>query len=194
MGSADLTWVNERALGRSVRQRGRTGQGPVRMRDAVSLRRWVETQRTVCRFSGRNARRVERGPVSVEPLERLGRGLVVTWRRSLGDLQSAWVPARQTRSAVYAGALLLLLVSAVFGGASQTNALSLMAVELASLPLLVVSIYLIIAGEGPAGSAFPVGLLAAIVLVPVLQIIPLPFDLWRQLPEREVAVQALGYT
>ncbi|MEJ0065388.1 MAG: O-antigen ligase family protein [Caulobacteraceae bacterium] len=130
--------------------------------------------------------------MSVEPLERLGRGLVVGWRRSLGDLHGAWTPARQTQSAVYASALLLLLVSAVFGGASQTNALSLMAVELASLPLLFVSIYLLLAGAAPAGSAFPIGLLAAIVLLPALQIAPLPFELWRQLPGREVVVQALG--
>ena len=48
------------------------------------------------------------------------------------------------------------MVSAVFGGyASQTNALSLMAVqELASLPLLFVSIYAILAGAAPGhGSA-----------------------------------------
>jgi O-antigen ligase len=129
--------------------------------------------------------------VSVEPLERLGRDLVLTGRRSLGELRRAWAPERQARSAVYAAALLLLLVSAVFGGASQTNALSLMAVELTSLPLLFISIYLVLAGSAPGGSAFPIGVLAAIVLVPVLQIIPLPFELWRQLPGREVVVQAL---
>jgi len=129
--------------------------------------------------------------VSVEPLQRLGHGLAVTWRRALVDLQSAWAPQRQAQSAVYAGALLLLLVSAVFGGASQTNPLSLMAVELASLPLLFLSLYLIFAGTAPVGSAPPIALLAAIVLVPALQIVPLPFDLWRQLPGREVVVQAL---
>ena len=130
--------------------------------------------------------------MTVEPFERWGRGFVLTWRQSREEWRRAWAPARQAQSAVYAAALLLLLVSAVFGGASQTNALSLMAVELASLPLLFVSIYLILAGAAPAGSAFPLALLAAIVLLPTLQIIPLPFQLWRQLPGREVVEQALG--
>ena len=49
---------------------------------------------------------------------------------------------------MFAAALLLLLVSAVFGGASQTNALSLMAVELASLPLLFMSTYLVLGRRG----------------------------------------------
>lgn len=130
--------------------------------------------------------------MSVEPFERWGRGFAITWRRALGEMRDAWSPARQAQSAVYAGALLLLLVSAVFGGASQTNALSLMAVELASLPLLFVSIYLLLAGAAPTGSAFALGLLTAVVLVPVLQIVPLPFEVWRQLPGREVVVQALA--
>jgi O-antigen ligase len=132
--------------------------------------------------------------VSVEPFERMGRGLIVAARRLMDDLKHAWAPQRQTQSAIFAGALLLLVVSAVFGGASQTNALSLMAVELASLPLLFLSIFLILAGAAPAGSAFPLGLLVAIVLIPILQIVPLPFDVWRQLPGRGIVVQALEVT
>ena len=130
--------------------------------------------------------------MSIEPLERISRSLVGTWRGWLEDARRAWAPARQAETAVFAGALLLLLASAVFGGASQTNALSLMAVELASLPLLFVAIYLLLAGAAPAGSAVPLGLLGAIALVPVLQIVPLPFDVWRQLPERGVVVDALS--
>jgi O-antigen ligase len=130
--------------------------------------------------------------VPVEPFERWGRGFVYTWRRLLDQSRRAWAPARQAQSAVYAAALLLLLVSAVFGGASQTNALSLMAVELASLPLLFVSIYLMLAGAAPKGSTLALALLAAIVLAPLLQIAPLPFQIWRQLPGREVLAQALS--
>jgi O-antigen ligase len=130
--------------------------------------------------------------VSVEPFERWGRGLGFTWRRWLDQLQRAWAPARQAQSAVYVGALVLLLVSALFGGASQTNALSLMAVELASLPLLFLSIYLILARAAPPGTIFPRALLAAIVLLPALQLAPLPFQIWRQLPGREILAQALS--
>jgi O-antigen ligase len=132
--------------------------------------------------------------VSVEPLERIGRSLIVALRRSLDDLKHALAPARQTQTTILAGALLLLVVSTVFGGASQTNSLSLMAVELSSLPLLFLSVYLILAGAAPPGSALPLGLLAAVVLIPILQIAPLPFAVWRQLPGRDIVVQALGVT
>lgn len=130
--------------------------------------------------------------VSVGPIADVSRGLALAWRRAGDDVRRAWAPERQAQSAVYAGALLLLVVSALFGGASQTNALSLMAVELASLPLLFLSLYLLLAGAAPAGSAFPLGLLAAVVLTPALQIAPLPFEVWRQLPGRELVTQALA--
>ena len=132
--------------------------------------------------------------MSVEPFERMSRGLIIAARRSLDNLKHAWAPERQTQTAIFAGALLLLVVSTVFGGASQTNALSLMMVELASLPLLFLSIYLVLAGAAPAGSALPLGLLAAVVLIPVLQIVPLPFEVWRQLPGRGIVAQALDVT
>jgi O-antigen ligase len=146
--------------------------------------------RAVCRLSGANARGALR--VSIEPLERAGRSLAAVWRRWRYDLRRAWAPDRQVETSVFAAALLLLAVSAVGGGASQTNALNLMAVELASLPLLTVSIYLALAGAAPSGSAAPMTLLAAIVALPALQIVPLPFELWRHLPGRGIEVQALA--
>lgn len=115
-------------------------------------------------------------------------------RRSGGWLdrvRAAWAPARQTDSAVFVGALLLLVTSAVFGGASQTNALSLMAVELSSLPLLFVGLYLLAAGAAPTGAHLPLAVLAATLAIPALQIVPLPYEVWRQLPGRDIAVQAL---
>jgi O-antigen ligase len=132
--------------------------------------------------------------VSVERFERIGRSVVGSARGWLGAFRRVWAPARQVDTAVFGAALLLLLVSAVFGGASQTNALSLMVVELASLPLLFLSIYLVLAGAAPAGTASPLALAAAVVLVPILQIVPLPFALWSQLPGRGIVVQALGVT
>lgn len=132
--------------------------------------------------------------MSVERFERVGRGVMGSARGWLGAFRRAWAPVRQVDTAVFSATLLLLLVSAVFGGASQTNALSLMLVELASLPLLFLSIYLILAGAAPAGTALPLGLAVAIVLVPILQIVPLPFALWSQLPGRGAVIQVLGVT
>ena len=116
--------------------------------------------------------------MSVEPLARLGRRFRLAASRSLGDLRRAWDPVRQAETAMFVAALGLVVASAVFGGASQTNALSLMLVELASLPLLFLGVYLLMARAAPAGSTAALGLLGAIVLVPLLQIAPLPFEIW----------------
>jgi O-antigen ligase len=126
--------------------------------------------------------------LSIEPFERLGQGL----HRLRQDLRQAWTPANQPTSAAFAGALGLLFASTLFGGASQTNALSLMGVELASLPLLFVSLYLIMARAVPSGTMIPLGLLAAIVAVPILQLVPLPASVWSAAPGRAPLIQALA--
>lgn len=116
-------------------------------------------------------------------LERLGQ----TWR-------DAWRPENQIQSALFACALLLLTVATLFGGASQTNALSLAAVELSSLPLLFVGLYLVFAGAAPKGALLPLILLALVVAVPALQLVPLPASIWTRLPGREPIKQILDVT
>ena len=63
--------------------------------------------------------------------------------------------AAQMAGAMNAQVLMETVTATLFGGASQTNALSLMAVELAALPLLFLSVYLTLAGAGPRGLAIP---------------------------------------
>lgn len=109
-----------------------------------------------------------------------------------GRLAEAWAPANQARATVFAAALLLVLAAALGGGASQANALSLMSVELASLPLLFVSLYLTLAGAAPRGVRLPLALLGAVVAVPLLQLIPLPASLWTGLPGRGPVVDILA--
>ena len=106
-------------------------------------------------------------------------------------LRRAWAPANQAETATFAGALLLLFAAALFGGASQGNALSLMAVEFASLPLLFVSLYLVLAGAAPRQATLPLVLLAAVVATPLLQLVPLPASVWTRLPGRATAAQVL---
>jgi len=106
-------------------------------------------------------------------------------------LRRAWAPANQTRTATCAGALLLLVAATLFGGASQGNALSLMAVEIASLPLLFVALYLVLAGAAPKRATLPLVLLAAVVAMPLLQLVPLPPGVWTRLPGRLAVAQAL---
>ena len=70
-----------------------------------------------------------------------------------------------------------LLVTAVLaGGSSQFGMLSTVVVDLASLPLLGLGGWFV-ASRRPAGVAWPVGSLAAGVLVTAAQLIPLPVDL-----------------
>ena len=92
---------------------------------------------------------------------------------------------------LFACALLLLFVSLIFGGASQGNALSLAAVEVASLPLLFVALFLMFAGRAPSGVVAPVALLALVVATPLLQLVPLPPDVWTALPGRAPVIQVL---
>src|SRR5580704_8909813 len=110
---------------------------------------------------------------------------------AIAALRRAWDPANQTRTAVFTCALGLLVASTLFGGASQTNTLSLMGVELASLPLLFISLYQMFAAGPPRGAWLPLALLAATVVVPVLQLIPLPPSLWTQLPGRAPIAQVM---
>ena len=101
-------------------------------------------------------------------------------------------PEDRTQATIFVCAFVLLVMATLFGGASRTNALSLMAVELASLPLLFVSTYLVLAGAAPRTAIFPLLLLAAMVLVAVLNLIPLPYDVWTRLPNRSLPAQILA--
>lgn len=88
------------------------------------------------------------------------------------------------QTVLFGAALALLLAAGFFGGASQANALSLMVVELASLPLLFVSVYRLATGRGPRGAAPALVLLALVVAIPLLQLVPLPASVWMRLPQR----------
>jgi O-antigen ligase len=130
------------------------------------------------------------GGLRGEPPER--RGFIrEDWLEAWRD---AWNPANQIQTAVFACALLLLITATLFGGASQTNALSLAAVEVASLPMLFVGLYLVLAGTAPKGSLLPLILLAFVAAVPILQIIPLPASIWTRLPGREPIVHIMDVT
>ena len=88
-------------------------------------------------------------------------------------------------------AIVLLAFSFAFGGASHSHALRLALVELASLPLLVLaSRRLILAGLWREHQ-FSLGLLAAVVAIPLIQLIPLPPAVWTNLPGRDQMVLAL---
>jgi O-antigen ligase len=93
--------------------------------------------------------------------------------------------------AVAIAAAVLLVFSLVFGGASQMHALRLALVELAALPLLVLAASRLIQTGGWREHRLALSLLAAIVAIPLSQLIPLPPAIWTSLPGREQLVLAL---
>lgn len=85
----------------------------------------------------------------------------------------------------------LLVFSFALGGASQGHALRLALVELVSLPLLVMALVRLIQTDLWREHRFALGLLAALVAIPVIQVIPLPPAIWTGLPGRDQMVLAL---
>ena len=88
-------------------------------------------------------------------------------------------------------AIVLLAFSFAFGGASHSHALRLALIELASLPVLVLAARRLIADDLWRQHQFALGLLAAVVAIPLVQLIPLPPPVWTNLPGRDQMVLAL---
>lgn len=86
----------------------------------------------------------------------------------------------------------LMAFSIAFGGASREHALRLALVELSALPLLVLAAGVLIRTGRWRAHRFPLGLAAALVAIPLFQLIPLPPMVWTSLPGREPLVLALN--
>jgi hypothetical protein len=88
-----------------------------------------------------------------------------------------------------------VVASALFLGGGTTQGLwSDALVQLASLPLLAIALRAFFLGA-PRGSGWPTALLAACVVLPILQLIPVPPEWWVKLPGREqigAAYDAVG--
>lgn len=87
--------------------------------------------------------------------------------------------------------VVLLAFSIVLGGASRDHALRLALLELASLPVLVLAGSQLLNRHAWSTHRFGLGLLAAIFLLPLIQLVPLPPAIWTALPGREQLVLAL---
>jgi O-antigen ligase len=90
-----------------------------------------------------------------------------------------------------------LACAIVLGGASQHNILLLALVELVSIPVLLLAARQLWRTGAWRGQVFAIGVLAATVAVPLMQLVPLPPGLWRQLPNRgslEIAMRLAGVT
>lgn len=93
--------------------------------------------------------------------------------------------------AVAIASVTLLAFSFAFGGATQGHALRLALVELAALPLLVLALGRLAQERKWVEHRLALGVLAAIVAIPLVQSIPLPPTVWTGLPGRDQMVLAL---
>lgn len=107
--------------------------------------------------------------------------------RSFAEFRSQW-------NGVAIATVVLLAVSFVLGGASRQHELRLAVVELAALPALAFALLAFSDRSLRTQHSFACLILAAIAAVPLLQIIPLPPQIWTGLPGRQALVQALELT
>lgn len=93
--------------------------------------------------------------------------------------------------AVAIASVVLLVFSFALGGASRGNALRLAVVEMAALPLLVMAANRVIQSGAWREHRFALFLLAAVTALPLIQLVPLPPQVWTGLPGRDQMVLAL---
>lgn len=84
-----------------------------------------------------------------------------------------------------------LLACLLLGGASAAGFLANLALQLAAIPLIGWALWRLSAGGVPRQVRAPLGLLAALVAVMLLQLVPLPPAIWTMLPGRGAIVE--GY-
>jgi O-antigen ligase len=88
-------------------------------------------------------------------------------------------------------AIILLGCAFLFGGASQEDVIRLAVIELVAIPVLLWSVYQLWRSGDWRTRLFPIGVLLAIAIIPLLQLVPLPPEVWRQLPGRGDLTTAL---
>lgn len=107
-----------------------------------------------------------------------------------------WTPPAANDVRLQGGPAMVLLTGAllaaalVFGGASRENVVQVTLLELFSLVVLALAVWRLTL-NGWGGALAPAGILAAVMAIPLLQLVPLPFGLWAALPGREAAADAL---
>lgn len=92
------------------------------------------------------------------------------------------------------GAGLLLIACCMLGGASRENELRLALVELLAIPCLALAILANAHHDSWRQHGFFLAILGGLVAIPLVQLLPLPPQVWMSLPGRDQAVLALEVT
>lgn len=95
-----------------------------------------------------------------------------------------------SETATAAGLALILTIALFMGGSNGNRVIAFALLQGLSLGLLPLIAYRLTAGR-QAGVAFPATLALLAVAVPLLQLVPLPFGIWSQLPMRGGVVETL---
>jgi O-antigen ligase len=85
---------------------------------------------------------------------------------------------------------LLFLAIALAAGGSSGSPMSAGIVQIAALPPLALALWRLQSRRLPEGAAWPLGILTASALLVLLQLIPMPPELWSRLPGRATVVEA----
>jgi O-antigen ligase len=84
--------------------------------------------------------------------------------------------------------LVFLLVALVLGGATRGDSLSSAALQLLSLPLLAVSVWRLAKTHQSTSARVAMVLVSAGIALPLIQLVPLPANIWSRLPGREFLI------
>lgn len=100
-------------------------------------------------------------------------------------------PGRRGISWGFVLAALALVSALLFGGASRTNEVEVAIVEFASLPALLWGAWRLTVENAWRTHRLPIAILLAVAAVPLLQLIPMPGDLWARWPGHQAAAEGL---
>ncbi|MBL7489254.1 hypothetical protein I6A62_14450, partial [Frankia sp. AgW1.1] len=84
----------------------------------------------------------------------------------------------------------MLLASLILGGATRNGYLGDVILQLMSVPVVSLALREIVLRRAAGQLKFPLLFVAAVALIPILQLIPLPLELWKYLPGRELVTEA----
>lgn len=107
-------------------------------------------------------------------------------------LDDSSIASRDRPDLVALLAIGLLALSFGLGGASAGDELFVAVLELASLPLLLIAGHRLWRARAWRQTPMALALAALILAIPLLQLAPLPYDVWSRLPGRQDAVTALA--
>jgi hypothetical protein len=107
---------------------------------------------------------------------------------------AAFLRAESGRSGLPLGfvfATVALAASLMLGGASRTNEIEVAIVELASLPALLWAIWQLTEDDSWKTHRLPIIVLLGVMAIPLVQLIPMPADIWAKWPGHQAAAEGL---